>query len=444
MVFPDKAGAVAEMRRVPQFGKINVKATLLNAPVKYRQNVVEVPLESIVEDSPFQTRRRFDPEAFEEDRSLVESIQTIGQWEPVCLQAVEQGQYRTVYGHRRIAALRYLNAETMLAIIIQGDLAETATWTAIENTGVPLSPIEKAELARHLSTQLGMNTADISLRLCVSQRYVQYLLKVTDAVDAVRLALRQETISIKAAYEVALAPKEHQLRLVEIAVACRLQSNDCARVVKRLTDDNSSPDEAATACGFALRSEPAQQKEFLSDTEVLNDPGLGNATQAHNDDDHEVISDSPEPKANPLAEKFESSSEGNHQTPSDSPARTAKTKFDPAATTKMLLNEMTTVDKAAVRTIAARGIDRRLNQRDLRVAVLLAGNTTPAKALDNAEALANDPTARLLAEMTERIGRIRDRVQRRQHNGLTAAMLQALVKECQALAGETRAARNDV
>jgi hypothetical protein len=107
----------------------------------------------------------------------------------------------------------------------------------------------------------------------------------------------------------------------------------------------------------------------------------------------------------------------------------------------MLQNELTTVDKVAVQTIVAQGADRRLNQRDLRVAVLLAPNATPSKALDNAEALTNDPTAKSLADIAVSFGRVRDRVQRRQHTGLTASMLRVLAKECLTLASEADAAQ---
>jgi ParB/RepB/Spo0J family partition protein len=423
------------MSRVPQYGRINVAATLLDAPVQYRQNVITVPLGSIVEDSPFQKRRKFDPETFEDDRLLVESIRELGQWGPVCLQVIEQGRYRTVYGHRRIAALRCLKAETALAFIIQGDLTKIATWTAIENTGMPLSSLEKAELAQHFSAQLTMKTAEISIRLGVSPRHVQRLLKIATATDEVRLALSQAAISAMVAYEVALAPKEHQARLVAIAIDCHLQPSDCVKIAKRLSESAETPDEAAGACGFAasLQSGPKAGENTVA-VEVEEISGAADIS-----DGDERVADSPKEAVSLLLVKGEP--ESNHGSTPDAGQGRAKLKFDPSATTKMLQNELTTVDKVAVQTIVAQGADRRLNQRDLRVAVLLAPNATPSKALDNAEALTNDPTAKSLADIAVSFGRVRDRVQRRQHTGLTASMLRVLAKECLTLASEADAAQ---
>lgn len=434
-VFPSRATLAAEMSRAPQYGKVNVNA-LVNAPVKFRQNVVEIPLSTIIEDSPFQTRRKFDPETFEEDRCLVESIQALGQWEPICVQSIVQGKYRIVYGHRRIAALRCLKLERALAIIVAGSPTELATRTAIENSGAPLPPLAKAALAHYLSDAVGMSTAEIAVRLGATQRHVQRLLKVAEAAEAVRLALAQEVISIKIAYEVALAPESHQERLVEIAIACRLQPADCTAIVKLVRDDNRSPDEAALACGFRPSSE-TNQAEF-PDTRDM--PG-GSRFDAVVDGRAAVEPDGVSVKqaADTLPEKPASSSEDGDHAPGKTPRRAAQAKFDPAATCRMLQNETTSVDKGAVRTIVARGIDRKLTQHDLRVAVVLATTMTPAKALEKAESLTKDPTMRLLAEIAQRMGRLRTRIQRGQHNEWTAGMVQALVKECQALAAEIKA-----
>lgn len=437
-VFPDRTAVAAEMSRVPVSGRVNIAATLLAAPVKFRQNVVEVQLTAIVKDSPFQTRRRpFDPDMNESDRALVESLADpkIGQMEAVWLRAIKPGQYEIVFGHRRIAALRYLKRQTVLAVIVKGDLREVATWTALENTGAPLSPIEKAELAQLLSTQFGMNSTEISIRIGVSQRHAQRLLKIANADDTVRLAFGREIISGSVAYEIALAAAEHQARLLAMAIACRLQAADCARIVERLPDAGS-PDAAALACGFATPAESESSEQILLGESAT--AATAEAADVFNGNEPGAIFNAPVPDI----EMEQPLPEGATPPAGESLTRTYKVKFDPAATCKMLQSEMTMVDRGTVRTIVTKGIDRQFNQRDLRVAVLLAAlNNPPAKALDTAEALASDPTTKLLAEIVEAVGRLRDRVHRRQHNGMTAAMLQALAKEMQALAGESKTAK---
>jgi hypothetical protein len=106
--------------------------------------------------------------------------------------------------------------------------------------------------------------------------------------------------------------------------------------------------------------------------------------------------------------------------------------------TKTLQNEFTTVDRAAVRTIVAKGLERGMNPRALRVACALVGSQTSAKALDNAKFLGGDTVARILVDISMLLGRARGLMGRTGNNPLVKAILRTLIREFESLAGSQR------
>ncbi len=261
LAIADQSRVAAEMRKIPQFGRVNPQALIGSLPLKARHHVYEIALSAVVRESPFQTRRKFDREKYEDDASLVESIRELGQREPVGLNEFEERKYEIVYGHRRIGALRCLGAETVLAIVVKGDMAELATWSAIENSGSPLSLVEKAELAAMFETQFRLTNAEICVRLGCSETQLKYMRGVLRADDSVRFALAAETIGVKVGVALSRAPKEHQARLVDIAAAGKLRREDAEALVSHMEAAQIEPDEAAEALGFLAPTQNANDND---------------------------------------------------------------------------------------------------------------------------------------------------------------------------------------
>lgn len=76
-----------------------------------------IPLSPVVRDSPIYFRLQFNPLDSEEEKKLVESIQALGQANPVCLWLILPGQFQVVYSHRRIDAMRHLGSDSVEAVL---------------------------------------------------------------------------------------------------------------------------------------------------------------------------------------------------------------------------------------------------------------------------------------------------------------------------------------
>lgn len=438
-IFPDGTGIAAEMRRAPAFGRVNIGKLIVEAPLRERRNIVAVSLAAISKGSPFQTRRPFNPENSPKDQALVESLATLGQHEPVCLKLIGDGQYEVVWGHRRIAALRYLNQPEVLAVIVKGDVKETATWTALENSGEPLSPIEKAELVDLLEKAFGYGADEIAMRLGCTKREVFRFKKVLGAHESIRFALQEETLTLRLALALAAAPPEHQARLVEIAVHNRgaVHDSTCTDLIQHMVSSQNGPDAAAAVFGLALPIAGESVREDTLPPEAFSQVDGGDAEA--------LTFPTLEPRANreaPAATDVPQADAHNlpDGAPSDSPPQKSvkrlKLTIDPVSVSRLLQNEQVTVDRARLGELINLGIGRGLSVRELRVAALITHAQLPPQALGDATVLKSDRSARLVAEISERLGLLRDLARRHGCSGQTGPMLQALVGEVAALAGE--------
>lgn len=386
-VIGDETQLREEMSRMDSFGSINVQGLMKASAVKLRRSVLEVPLEAIIADSPFQTRRPFDPARHEDDQALVVSLAELGQREPVCLKEIEPGRYQKVYGHRRIAALRYLGQKTVLAIVVTGDLLELATTTAIENTGLPLSSIEQAELAQLFEEKLNLTRKQIASRLGCSERHVKHLRELLRADDAVRFALGEGQISARTARALAHAPRERQPELAKITALHRLTETETQRLVEHLQAAQSTPEEAAQALGLLTPLETTGPEDAPS-------PDNGGPS---------------------LSEPLPRRRRGR---------RDLVLSVEMAM--KILEAAVPTLPRPTMNALAKRAAERVASLRCLRIAGLLALTIAPAKALDAALAIQDEPIARVALDIVQAENRLRALVRQKPHVAEAPLLLKAL------------------
>ncbi len=391
-VIGDETKLREEMSRMDSFGPINVKGLMRASAVKTRRAVIEVPLEAITADSPFQTRRPFDPARYEDDQALVASLAELGQREPVCLKEIEPGRHQQVYGHRRIAALRYLGQKTVLAIVVTGDLLELATTTAIENTGLPLSSIEQAELAQLFEEKLNLTRKQIASRLGCSERHVKHLRELLRADDAVRFALGEGQISARTARALAHAPREHQPELARIAALHRLTETETQRLVEHLQASRSTPEEAAKAIGLLTPPEATAQA---------------------------LLEGAPSPdNSGPSSRK---------PLPTGRRGR-RNLVLSVEMAVKILEAAVPTLPRPTMTTLSKRAAERGASLRSLRVAGLLALTIAPAKAIDSALAMQNEPIARVALDILQAENRLQALIRQKPPVAEAALLLKALNK----------------
>lgn len=144
-----------------------------------------------IDASPYRDRFESDGEATEEIESLAASIRAEGQKMPVLVRphSKVEGRYQLAYGHRRLAAIRLLAAEsktpsevTIRAYVRPLDDRELLVEQSLEN-GVRenLTWIEQALWAAQLR-EAGFSSVAIEPVLGLSKTPISLMLKVANAV----------------------------------------------------------------------------------------------------------------------------------------------------------------------------------------------------------------------------------------------------------------------
>ena len=139
------------------------------------QRIVEID-PATIDPSPIGDRL---PASAEEDASLRDSLEAQGQQVPVLLRPhpTEKGRYLTVYGHRRVAALRGLGRKVR-ACVAELDAAAAYVAQGVENAERrDLSFIERALFARRLS-EAGVAQQAIAAALATARPNVSAMTQV--------------------------------------------------------------------------------------------------------------------------------------------------------------------------------------------------------------------------------------------------------------------------
>ncbi len=213
-----------------------------------------VPLSAIRGASPLQTRAPFDPDGDEADRALLASLAADGQRLPVLLAADPDRlppSYTPLDGHRRLAALRRLNHDTVLAVVHTAGSLECDLITLTANVRKHLTPLEQARAITRLRERHTLTLEEIARRVGLSARYVADLRALLEIDPALQAALEQGRLHAKAALALGQAPPELQPRLAEIASAQPLTEAEARRWVNRLASGRETPEQAARAVGLA-------------------------------------------------------------------------------------------------------------------------------------------------------------------------------------------------
>jgi len=212
-----------------------------------------VKLNAVVGESPLQMRIPFDPEHDDDDRALVDSIAGDGLRVPVLLVEVPNSvpqEYTILDGHRRVAALRHLNRESVKAVIVQQETLECDLITLTANVRKHLTPLEQARVIARLRERHDLTLEAIAKKVGLSTRYLTELKGLLDTNPAIQAALEGGGIKAKTALALGQAPHELQPQLAEVAAAQNLSEADAKRWVARIQDTGEAPEQAALALGI--------------------------------------------------------------------------------------------------------------------------------------------------------------------------------------------------
>lgn len=237
------------------------------------EQYVEVPPALIVGHTRAQTRSGFDPDANDEDRALVESIRAEGQRIPVVVQEASDGSggYVLQLGRRRLGAVLHLGLPFIKAIVRREGQRAADLGTLLENIRKELTPLEKARAIQILHDDHDLTYEEVARRVGLTPRYALMLMKLMGAEAGVLEQVEAETLSARAAIEVARVPAQHQVALAERVIAHRLPLEAVQQVAALMSTESLEPSAALRRVGV-VDVEKAQ-----TDTSADRESGQGGA-----------------------------------------------------------------------------------------------------------------------------------------------------------------------
>lgn len=189
---------------------------------------------------PANPRKHFDADYIAE---LAESMRKDGQWDPIIVRPLPDGQHQIIAGHCRVEAARKLDWPCMRADIRHLD-DETADFLALDTNlkRKSLSEIEEAEAIRRMRDRHGWTQEQIAKRFSKTQFWVSYRLNLLKAHPEVQQAVIERSINATQAAEIAKAPTELQPVLASKVKQADLTTRATEALVKVATDPGTPED----------------------------------------------------------------------------------------------------------------------------------------------------------------------------------------------------------
>lgn len=232
----------------------------------------EIELE-LIDDSPRNPRKSFDEV---EMKDLAASIATQGLINPLIVRPVGK-RYELIAGHRRkraVALAGMHSAKCVVRDLTDAEADEMALVDNLQRASVPA--MEEAEAFAHLLEAPGATVESVAATLGKASSYVGRRLKLLDAVEGVREALRHGAIEVGHALEIARLSSEQQLRTLDWLEVSDSFSED---------DDEDLEEEETSSDGsgewFTTRRTLAELKNYIAHTTLKV---LGNAPFALTDE----------------------------------------------------------------------------------------------------------------------------------------------------------------
>jgi ParB family chromosome partitioning protein len=185
-----------------------------------------IPLDQITRN-PDQPRETFPAEHIER---LAASIKAQGLLQAITVRPIGPDRYMIVAGECRYRAHQLLGAETIRAEVVEMSLKDMALRAIIENVQrQDMNPMEEARAFQRL-IDAGMTIPEIVEQLGFKGRdRVQNRLNLLALVPAVQSLVASNQLTTSMASAIALAPPEHQTRIVREITAGTLRTVDQVR-----------------------------------------------------------------------------------------------------------------------------------------------------------------------------------------------------------------------
>src|SRR5579875_3468479 len=152
----------------------------------HQGNLLDVPVNRII-PSPFQPRRRFDPQRLGE---LVEAIRAQGVIEPLLVRVLQTGpdgaRYELIAGERRLRAAREAGLETVPVVVRDFDDRTALEVSLVENIArEDLNAADEARALARLAREFALSHEQIAQRIGKSRPYVSNAIRMLELPEAV-------------------------------------------------------------------------------------------------------------------------------------------------------------------------------------------------------------------------------------------------------------------
>lgn len=173
-------------------------------------------------DSPFQPRKEY-----RKIDELAQSIKTVHLREPILVRPRADGTYEVVHGHRRLRALKLLNAKyapCYIETLTDKDAVEIGLNQNIQNED--LNPIEEAGAFKQYKDMFSCSDSELARRIGRSRDFVYERLCLLGLPEDVRNKISDGTLSFFLARELIGLPVETTHNLVGSLESKEIKSRD--------------------------------------------------------------------------------------------------------------------------------------------------------------------------------------------------------------------------
>jgi len=233
-----------------------------------------------------QPRTVFDDEKIAD---LAESIKEHGVIQPI---VVRKGEafYEIIAGERRYRAVKYLNLDTIPAIIKDYDDVTTASVAIIENIQrEDLTSIEEAVAYRKLMNLHGITQAELANQISKSQSTIANKIRLLNLSQEVQDAILKRDISERHARTLLSVKQEDlQIKLLHIIIEKGLNVSQAEKLVEdHLTPKKVTP--KATTITKIPRNIKLALNTFNQATMMVQKTGMNVETQTDETDDAFIL-----------------------------------------------------------------------------------------------------------------------------------------------------------
>ncbi len=193
----------------------------------------------LIDRSPFQPRREFDPEKLEE---LAQSIRAQGVVQPILVRPLEGGRYQLVAGERRWRAAQRAGLTEIPAQVRALDDASALAVALIENVQrEDLPPLDEALALRRLIAECGLTHEQCAESVGRSRPAVSNLLRLLDLEPAVQELLGNGSLDLGHAKVLLGLTGDAQVGAARVAANQGLTVRETERLIQRLKTPVPAP-----------------------------------------------------------------------------------------------------------------------------------------------------------------------------------------------------------